>query len=153
MTGRCERGCRPHRLAQCAWGSAPEMSSSDLRQRRLQALGVACAVRSDRARSKSQIGDGVITLAQVPGSPPPESDGCSLRELLMCQQRWGRRKGKGFLTRHRISEPGSSTNAARFRLSQSAYENFNLDFRVCVLIRLSYGRMNSAKSERVRSCL
>jgi hypothetical protein len=80
------------------------MSSDDLQQQRLQALGVANAVRSDRARLKRLIGEDAITVAEGLRSPPPESDGCSLGEQLMSQRRWGRRKCMSFLTRLQITE-------------------------------------------------
>jgi hypothetical protein len=97
-------GHQAARLARCPRGSAPEMSSQDLRQQRLQALGAANAMRSDRARLKRQIADGTITVALVLQPPPPESDGCSLGELLMSQRRWGRRRCMSFLTRHQLAE-------------------------------------------------
>ncbi|MFZ0386150.1 MAG: hypothetical protein WAL22_10825 [Solirubrobacteraceae bacterium] len=80
------------------------MSSSERHGQRLQALELANVVRSARAQLKREIAAGVVTVAEVLGDPPPEAEGCSLRELVACQRGWGRRRCTSFLAAYEIGE-------------------------------------------------
>jgi len=83
---------------------ARAMGSSEFREQRIQALGLANAVRSGRARLKREIRDGATTIPEVLRTPPPEADRCTLRELLISQRGWGRSRCTSFLAHHEISE-------------------------------------------------
>jgi hypothetical protein len=87
-----------------ARGDVLGMSSSERHGQRLQALGQANVIRSARAQLKREIATGAVTVAGVLGDPPPEAEGCSLRELLACQRGWGRRRCTRFLAAYEISE-------------------------------------------------
>ena len=81
-----------------------EMSSSEQHQQRLHALAMANMMRSSRSRLKREIRAGAVTVTALLRDPPPEAEGCPLRELLMSQRGWGWRRCVGFLAAHEISE-------------------------------------------------
>jgi hypothetical protein len=80
------------------------MSSSEQHQQRLHALAMANMMRSSRSRLKGEIRSGAVTVTALLRDPPPEAEGCPLRELLISQRGWGWRRCIGFLTAHEISE-------------------------------------------------
>jgi hypothetical protein len=80
------------------------MNSSERKRQQLQALDLANVTRLVRARLKREIGSGAVLLAEVLRDPPPEAEGCSLRELLMSQRGWGQRRCTRFLAAHEIGE-------------------------------------------------
>ena len=53
---------------------------------------------------KREIRAGAVTVAEVLRDPPSEAVGCSLRELLLSQRGWGRRRCTRFLAAHEIGE-------------------------------------------------
>ena len=71
---------------------------------RLLALERANHVRLARAELKRQIASGDISAAQVILACPRGATRWRVGELLMSQQRWGRRRSQRFLERNQIGE-------------------------------------------------
>lgn len=80
------------------------MSASDKHQQRLQALDLANMTRSARSQLKRDIRAGVVTVTVLLRDPPPEAEGCPLRELLISQRGWGWRRCTRFLASYGLSE-------------------------------------------------
>lgn len=77
--------------------------SEETVSQRLRALGLANAVRSERARLKRRLAEGTLELSSVITDPPPCARTARVYELLLALPKVGPAKANRWLSRCRIA--------------------------------------------------